>query len=412
MAGLKIIRLFALFNYCEYMLMKLFKNLNLGLLRTLLVFVVLGISFVSNAQFASYKYVTDSFGEIKNTGDLHFELRNSNFLRDNEYFGEIVEGYTLMGFWIQPSLSYQITETSNLKVGTHFLKFSGRDAFYKIEPYLVFEQQLSENLKLFLGSLDNDKGHMLPEPVFDPERYYHQKVDNGIQFLYNGTSVKSDHWLSWDKFIYYGDSAQEQLTAGSSNVFSIINNENIALSVPLFALFTHRGGQINRPKKPIETLINCGSGVDFRVNTNALLIKSINISPNAYYYKKNTSVQSQPFNDGWAFHPSVQLVNNFSYLNFAWWHSNHFIGPRGEAIYQSVSTVEPELPTDVNLQSTYPKRNLFIAKVGYFKTFANCVQLNAGFEGYYDNKQKLFDYNFSVHLNYTGQWLIHNFGKK
>lgn len=357
--------------------------------------------YKADAQFFENQLFIDT-PKIFTAKVLAIEVDNASFFRNNEYFGKIVEGYTLPGFWIKPQLNYYISEKTKVSGGINILKFFGENEFYKLEPTFTLQHNISRDFSFLLGTLSTKNGHYLSEPIFNPERYYFNELENGIQFLFNNSNVISDTWLSWDQFTFYGDSVQEQITAGSSNVFQLIKNEHFELKVPAFILFTHMGGQINRPKKPIETLMNAGSGLRIKYNLHHTLLDYIEFSPEFYYYKKNTSAQTRAFNDGWGILPSIGFyVQNFYFKN-SFWHSNTFVGPRGEQIYQSISDI------DLFIMKT---RNLYIPKIGYFNDLNDGLRFSASFEGFYDPDQSLFDYNFTIHFAFTEEFLIKTFNK-
>jgi hypothetical protein len=371
---------------------------------------MLFISLTSVAQMTDVQLMKEPYF-MSDSNKLYLKIRNANFIKDNEYFNNIVEGYTLSGFWITPSLEYHPGPNSTLEGGIHLLKFSGRDRFFKVLPVFTFSQQLSSNIILILGTLNSAQNHLMPEPMLDPERFYFKQVDNGIQFLINSERIRSDIWFSCDSFIWHGDTIQEQFTSGTSSEFVLVKNSEWVLSLPVQTIITHKGGQINRPKKPIETLIDAGAGLGIEYLNEDGFIKSIRINPHFLIYNKVTSAELVPYKRGWALYPNIFIdANHQLFLKMAWWHSNSFIGPRGEAIYQSASTVAINQSVSIPDSTKNEKsRNLFIAKIAYSKNLGKGISFNAGFEGYYDSNEKIFDYNFSFHLLYNGRFFLHSF---
>jgi hypothetical protein len=332
------------------------------------------------------------------TNKLVFNISNSNFVKDNEYFNKIVEGYTLIGYWVTPTLEFRPAPKTSINAGVHLLYFSGLERYYKVLPVFSFTQQLKQQIDLVLGTIKQNASHGMPEPLYSPENFYFKQVENGMQFLVNYSKFRSDTWLSWDNFIWYGDTVQEKLTFGSSNNLVILENSGFSLSIPLYAIITHTGGQINRPKKPIETLINYGSGLCAEFENENGFIQTVKICPQFFTYQKPTSFKSQVFKNGWAVNPFLSAHTKSVFVKLSWWYSEKFISPWGEDMYQSVSIVTP---------GYYEKhRSLIISKIAYVSNLFNCVIISAGFEGYYVQKEKLFDYNFSIQLNYRGRFLL------
>ena len=53
-------------------------------------------------------------------GDLYLNFRNISFIRNNEYSNPVTEGYTLIGWFIQPELVYRPAQKVELRLGAHF----------------------------------------------------------------------------------------------------------------------------------------------------------------------------------------------------------------------------------------------------------------------------------------------------
>ncbi len=380
--------------------------------RLLFTLFIVSLSFSLDAQMPEIQLMNNPLPLNSDSNKLCLKIRNANFVKDNEYFNQIVEGYTLSGYWITPSFEYHPGKNSTLEAGIHLLKFSGRDRYFNILPVFTFSQQLDPNIILIMGTLNSNNNHQMPEPLLDPERFYFKQVDNGVQFLINSERIKSDIWFTCDNFIWYGDTVQEQFTSGTSSEFFVIKNSSWGISIPLQTIISHKGGQINRPKTPIETLVNLGSGLCVEYNNDDAFIKRIMFRPQFFIYKKESSANLPliPYKNGWALYPNIFINSGNVFLKLSWWHSNNFIGPRGEAIYQSVSTEAIDQSGSIIDTAKNEKcRNLFIGKIAYSKNLGKGISINAGFEGYYDTHEKLFDYNFSFHLLYNGRFLLHAF---
>jgi hypothetical protein len=363
---------------------------------------ILFLSLTAKAQFAEQYCFPRHAVAPCDSNKLYFSIANANFLKDNEYFNNIVEGYTLMGYWITPTVEYHPSAHSVINGGIHLLKFTGRDNFFQTLPVLSFTQQFNPIISLTFGTLQFNGNHNMPEPLLDPERFYFQQAQNGVQILIDGSRFKSDIWVTWDHFIWYGDTDQEKISSGTSSELEILKGSQFSLVLPFQTIITHHGGQINSPKvwKPIETLINLGSGfyADYR-NEDGYL-KLIRLSPQFFLYKESTSYPYEPYRSGWAVFPNI-LVNAGPFLIKAgWWYTDKFIGPLGEAIYQSIST--PPGYDEVH-------RNLLIGKIGYSKKLAKGIIVTGGFEGYYDQHLKQLDYNFSISLHYNEKFLVASF---
>lgn len=331
----------------------------------------------------------------KDSGTIKLNINNINFLKNNEYFNEIVEGYTLLGFWCRPNISYQISEKSEVAAGLDVLKYSGREGVYKILPFFRFRHVFNDNIELVMGNLYGRLDHHLAEPILDPELTIRDKQENGVQFLLKSEYIKSDVWINWEHFIMLGDSAQEQLTGGTSTLISLTGtNEELKLEIPVQLILTHKGGQINVGNSALETISNFGTGFNVRIKTDNSFLKSLSFENMGFLYKNLSPEKKRVLNSGWALYPAVVAESGWWQCKLGWWHSNKFFGPRGEDIYQAISPA--------NLGYFENKRDLGVLKLGLFNKYAGKVLLAAQFEGYYNPTTKLFDYNYGLQIVYNG----------
>ena len=73
--------------------------------------------------------------------------------------------------------------------------------------------------------------------------------------------VKLDAWIAWQKMIYKGDSAKEEIVGGFTSDLTLLKNNNWELSIPVQTLLYHAGGQIDvLEDTPISTLLNAAAG--------------------------------------------------------------------------------------------------------------------------------------------------------
>ena len=65
----------------------------------------------------------------ENKGDLCLNIESLAFFKDNEFKGGRADGYTLPGFWLQPTLSLQPLGRIRLEAGIRLLKYWGADNY-------------------------------------------------------------------------------------------------------------------------------------------------------------------------------------------------------------------------------------------------------------------------------------------
>jgi hypothetical protein len=167
--------------------------------------------FVLSATFAQGKN-----DRSIDTTNLWLSLKNINFVKDNEYSNPVTEGYTLIGYFIQPELVYAPANKIRIQLGAHILGYSGAEKISR--PKLVFSTtyNFSKNSTLTLGSLSGAEKHRMPDPVFNYERLYTAYHEDGLQFVTGNDRLFSDTWINWENYIFRGDTTREVFTAGES----------------------------------------------------------------------------------------------------------------------------------------------------------------------------------------------------
>ncbi len=91
-----------IFNYANLNSLRVHKERGRLLLLILLsLFWINGFSQNAYTFFESYQPF-----ELNAKGKLDFVFDNATFFKNNEYKGNIADGYTLTGAWIRPKLAY------------------------------------------------------------------------------------------------------------------------------------------------------------------------------------------------------------------------------------------------------------------------------------------------------------------
>jgi hypothetical protein len=86
------------------------------------------------------------------------------------------------------------------------------------------------------------------------------------------------------------------------------------------------------------------------------------------------------------------VAKNGLSINPTYWLGNGFIADRGTTLYQSVSLDKPRY--------TEKMRELIFVRFIYGKTVAPDLSLNVRFEPYYDVRNSLMEFSYSVYLSY------------
>jgi hypothetical protein len=363
-----------------------------------ILFACLLMVMVAQGQISQeYSY---SYPDFKASDDhaLLLNIENHNFLKNNEYFGDYIEGETLLGYDFEPSLIYYPGSRIRLKAGVHMKKYSGVESFTNVMPILSAHAILADSLQMILGSLRGNVQHQMLEPIFDTEFLYTDPVENGIQFLYHNNWFKGDMWVNWEQFIFKGDTIPEMLTFGLSSSFQIFSNDQSRWSIPLQLMVFHRGGQTSNFDESMLTLNNGATGFTYEQDLALRYIKKIQINAQYLWFADLTEKWGLPFTHGYAWYPSVVLSNQNVQLMGGYFYGNNYASPKGSQLFQSVSNYNP------NVYS--PERQLLTAKFAYHYPLAKGVNVSALADVYYDLVAGNMEYAYGVSLHVNPQFFI------
>jgi hypothetical protein len=329
---------------------------------------------------------------------LLFGIENINFLKNNEYMNDRYDGYTLLGYTVKPKFTYFPSPNTKVEVGAFFLKYSGLEELSKVLPVFTFQFKIGPHLDFVMGSLYGTINHKLVEPLFQFERYYENNEESGLQFLYHHRYLESDLWVNWEKFIFLNSPYKEELTGGFSNTIKLTGEQNNwVVFIPLQALITHRGGQIDTAKTTLQTLLNTASGLNLGYKFNTGFIKYFGLE-NHYLTYNDLAGNAPLLHDGYAIYSNLRLSSEQFHLVLGYFQGYNFVASRGEPLFQSVSQKD----------TAYIKTNrqLITGKLGYDLEIYDGVKMGVRFESYYDIAEKIFDYSYSVNIVFNRDFLI------
>jgi len=341
------------------------------------------------------------YPEFKNNAEsgLYFRLENNNFVKNNEYFGDYTEGYTLMGYAVQPSLMYYAGSRLRVKAGLHLLQYSGMSEFTEVLPVFSVHAQLTDKLDLIMGGLKGDVHHRLIEPVFNTEHQYTRPIENGFQFVFQGDNLWLDSWLDWEHFIFPGDNKPEKFTAGISSEYRFTKSDSeFEVTVPVQLVATHLGGQISDFSESMQSLANVVSGIKMSHDLGDGFIQRVGVSTYFAMYKDLTKQSGWNFHSGDAIYPVAEVDYKYGGFMLGYWHARNFLAPKGSHIFQSVSDYKE------GYYSEY--RNLLTTKFSFTKTFMKQIKFSAMVETYYDIPASQFEYSYGINLVFTPNFFI------
>ena len=293
-------------------------------------------------------------------GELRLDVENLDFLRDNEYAGGRTDGYTLPGFMLRPTLSWQPLDRLKVEAGFNMTAYWGATSYHEVyfkdplrymptgekhrvnmTPFLRVHAKLSPAVDLVIGNIYGGVAHQLPEPLYDEENMMTGRPEAGIQLLTATRHFDLDAWVNWESFIFRQDVHNEAFTVGlSARVKYNAPGAPVHVYTPLQATIQHRGGEIDEVEQstPVSTLMNAGVGLGIEGNTHRRLLRQV--FAEAYllgYYQQNGNLW--PLGHGYAAYAQagVRLGANWQ-VRGGYFYGKDFISLLGLPYFGTVST--------------------------------------------------------------------------
>ena len=318
----------------------------------------------------------------ENKGDLCLNIESLAFFKDNEFKGGRADGYTLPGFWLQPTLSLQPLGRIRLEAGIRLLKYWGADEYpschYKsiaawedngsrkfMHAIPVFRVQLqaARHFQIVLGSIFGGSNHNLIEPLYNNEYNLSADPENGVQLLLDTRHFNFDAWVNWENFIFRGDEKRETFTVG----FSALPKANARSSrihtyFPVQILFRHNGGEINNPSGPrVQTLVNAAAGAGVLINTSNHIIPCMAIEAMGAYYGQQAG-KELPVDNGYGILADMKARIWQLDVRLSYWYNHDFISIDGDPHFSAIGTADSE--------KIFKNNHLLKADIGYSYAFS------------------------------------------
>ncbi|HNP19176.1 MAG TPA: hypothetical protein PKL31_12125 [Fulvivirga sp.] len=334
------------------------------------------------------------------SGALKFNFRMLAFSKNNEYFNKIADGYTLFGYQLNPSISYQPTSNTKIDVGLYVQKDFGNDRYSEILPTFSFNYTFGD-VKLIVGTLEGSVSHRLIEPFYDFENALVNRVENGFQFYVENDWIFFDTWLDWQNMLYVGENDQEELTGGLSMRY-VLMDKGLKISIPLQAVIKHKGGQIDSNPAPLQTYINSTAGITlewYRPDNKFLN----NLKLDSYYaqYNDQSGVQLRPFENGSGYYVNAEMRSKKGLeVMLSYWRGHEFLSIEGGKLYASESSTfkNPFVIEEI--------RELLILRIMHNIHIAKNLVISGRFEPYYDLQNSTFEFSHGLYINYNADFYM------
>ena len=368
------------------------KNLSIKLLA---LFFFITLKSEAQVDYPTFKSRTEI--NPADSGRLSFNLYNLNYVTDEEWFGKIPLSGTLFGYELIPELEYQISPKLFIKAGIYLQKTYGRTEYTTLVPTFEIKYK-AKHSSYIMGNLEGNDNHGYIEPIYNYRLIITERQENGFQMLVDTKPYTHDFFINWRVAIVPGDDFKEQFDIGYVSKINVINKGKLDINIPIQFLYSHKGGQYDVLNTPLTSLTNSALGASVTYHVNRKLLQKI-VFENYYVNYKDVSGQKlQPFKEGNGFLSHLLFQYKNLGIDLRYWDGDGFIGPRGGALFQSVSAKYP------GLVERY--RRLLIASFIFDKEIYKNVDFDFRFLPYKDFVEKMssgtgLEYSFEMYLKYN-----------
>ncbi len=363
-----------------------------------ILFLLLTVSSAVLAQLNNAPFYDRLQVSPEDSGRLYLGINAMGFSKDNEYFGSIIDGYTLYGYQLAPGFSYQFAPHWRIDAGAWLQKDFGNNNYTTIAPIFTIKHQ-KNNVSTIFGNLEGSLNHRLIEPLYDFERVLDKnRLEQGGQIVIDREKLFFDAWIDWQVMQYPGDTRQEELTGGISAEKKLPKIGSWNLSVPLQVVVKHKGGQLDINPLPLTTLWNSAAGISA---THGLFgfFRELRFSNYVVYYKDMSFTKRQLFKDGSGIYLNMNLKTKRGLeAMVSYWRGHEFITIQGGKIYPSQGVYDATV--------IQPKMNMLMLRILYAAQVNETFSVSARIEPYYDFGFRQLQYAFGIYLIYKDRFFL------
>lgn len=361
----------------------------------LLLFLVVGFKTEAQVDYSVFQNRT-----IINPADsqqLSFNLYNLNYVNNTEWFGNIPLSGTLFGYQIIPELEYQVSPKFFVKGGIYLQKEFGRPNYTTVAPTFEVKYR-AKHSSYIIGNIEGGTDHGYIEPIYDYKNNLNERLENGFQFLVDTKPYNHDFFINWRRAIHPGDDFKEEFDIGYVANVNVIEKNRWDFHIPIQMMYSHKGGQYDSLHTPLQSLTNFATGGSLTYRVNTKLFQKIVFENYYVNYKDISGQKRQPFNEGNGFLSHLLFQFKNVGIDLRYWNAEGFIGPRGMALFNSVSEKYPGL--------VEKHRELLIASFIYDKEIYKNVFFDFRIIPYKDFIEHItsgtgLEYSYEMYLKYV-----------
>lgn len=349
-------------------------------------------------QALSWPLTTDSSLVKK----LDFRFNALGFVKNNEYFGPVADGYTLWGYQLNPQLTYQPTPGVLLAGGVFIQKNFGEPVFVQhVVPTFTIQFQCRNWLYRF-GTLDGSTSHRLIEPLYNLERLLRARIENGLQIVHQTDRAFLDVWVSYPQNTLPGYTRQERFWGGISAEQTVQKTVNRKLKTVFQLTAFHEGGQNLAVPATVRTALNGAAAlsIEWKTARRGIAREQAFLQGGRFdlYGTFYIETADQTFS-GTGFYPNLRLdMQPFSVL-FSYWNGHTYRAEYGGDLYQSYSRM-------FGSSRIESRRSLLIVRFLRDFEIADGLTATVRFEPHYDFGNSLFEHSEGVYLTYRFKGVV------
>lgn len=315
------------------------------------------------------------------------------FFKNNEYFAPEVEGYTLPGYLLRPTLTWggqRLAVTGGLQA----LQYGGLDKMHYVRPFFAARWQATDWLAVHMGCLPGPMSHFIHEAVTDPELQLTEKPELGLQVAVRRPHLKVDAWVNWREFIFKGDTIPERFTAGVVADIRPSSKSGASFNLPASLIFEHIGGQISDYEQPMQSLANLTLSPTLTLTPDTgRFVQSVSIAANVFAFHTMAGSDVRPFEDGYAVSPEIRLVAKHLEAAVGYFHGHDFFAMRGNPIFWSISNYDSSFYSS--------DRDLLCLSASFVARMASWGRFSLDARAYHDLPDGRLDYSYGLTMVIT-----------
>jgi hypothetical protein len=378
-------------NLQEFQQIKVFCREMLNRILQITIIYLFIFPFGMKAQLNNKSLETYEHLDSTKSKQLSFQFESFSYIKNNEYFLKVADGYTLFGNIFAPKFIFQPAPNVRIEGGIFGRKDFGNTAFTSIQPIFTVKIQKDSSQFLF-GNLEGHLNHRLVEPMLNFERVILNRQETGLQYIKRKKNTFFDGWIDWQKMIYNGSDFKEEIFAGFSWNKKLYKSTNFSFSIPAQLTFQHRGGQTTKDTGQVVTNINTAIGIEAEWRLSGFF-QSFRIQNYFVGYRQNSNYHLF-FPDGSGAYLNLTAETKVMNLMLSYWTSTGYESDAGGDLYQSVGRT-------YNYGKVVERyRNILIIRAMKDWKILDNLYLTFRFEPYFDFNNKGFEHSESLFLSY------------